>query len=287
MVPALAPRALIVVAFTAHAVSAFAQGSLPASQPNYLTIVREEVKLGRAAEHERIEAGWPAAFEKAKSPDYYLAYVSTTGRNEAWYIIPFDSHKAMGDSMKRESDDAVLSAELKRLQRADADVLNNVTTIQAMARKDLSMGAFPNIAKTRFVEITIFRVRPGHERGFEEAAKAYGSAARRSAPDASYRVYQVMAGIPGPTYLVFSSTQSFAEFDRAAQDDMAVMKGATQEERNTLEKFSVEGLVNVETQRFRIDPVMSYVPKETRALDPAFWMPKKPAIAKPTTATSQ
>jgi hypothetical protein len=278
---------MMAAAFTAYAVTASAQSGLPTLQPNYLTIVREEVKLGRAAEHERIEAGWPAAYEKAKSPDYYLAYVSTTGRNEAWYITPFDSHKAIGESMKRESDDAVLAAELKRLQRADGDVLNNLTIIQAMARKELSMGAFPDIATTRFVEITIFRVRPGHERGFEEAAKAYGSAAKRSAPNTSYRVYEVMAGIPGPTYLVFSSTQSFAEFDRTVQEGMDIMKRASQEERSALEKFSAEGLVNAETQRFRIDPGMSYVPKEMRVSDPAFWMPKKPAPAKATTSGQQ
>jgi hypothetical protein len=280
-------RFVIAATFSAYAVSASAQGALPASQPNYLTIVREEVKLGRNADHERIEAGWPAAYEKAKSPDYYLAYVSTTGRNEAWYVVPFDSHKAMGDSMRRESEDATLAAELRRLQRADADVVNNVTTINAMARKDLSVGAFPDIAKTRFVEITIFRVRPGYERGFEEAAKAYGAAAKRSSPNASFRIYQVMAGIPGPTFLVFSSTQSFADFDRTVQEDMAVMKGATPDELKVLERFGADGLVNVETQRFRIDPAMSYVPKETRAADPAFWMPKKPAPAKPTTTTQQ
>src|ERR671924_1059377 len=108
------PRTLI-AAFTAYAVSASAQDGLPTAQPNYLTIVREEVKLGRSADHERIEAGWPAAYERAKSPDYYLALVSTTGRSEAWYILPFDSHQAMGESMKRESDDTVLGAELKRL----------------------------------------------------------------------------------------------------------------------------------------------------------------------------
>jgi hypothetical protein len=279
-----AQRVLLATAFLGYAVGASAQGGLPASQPNYLTIVREEVKLGRAADHERIEAGWPAAYEKAKSPDYYLAFVSATGRPEAWYVAPFDSHKALGESMKRESDDAVLAAELKRLQRADADVLNNLTVIHAMARKDLSMGTFPDLAKVRFVEITIFRVRPGHDRGFEEAAKAWGSAAKRSAPDASYRIYQVIAGMPGPTYLVFSSTQSFAEFDKTATDDLAVMKGATAEERATLEKVGKEGLVNVETQRFRVDPVMSYVSKETRAADPAFWMPKKPAASKPASA---
>jgi hypothetical protein len=282
---ARAPSALLAAAFIAYAASASAQGGLPTSQPSYLTIVREEVKLGRGADHERIEAGWPAAYEKASSPDYYLAYVSTTGRSEAWFIAPFESHKAMGDSMKRENDDAVLSAELKRLHKADADVLSNVTVIQAMARKDLSLGAFPEIAKTRFVEISIFRVRPGHERGFEAAAKAYGSAAKRSAPDTSYRVYEVVAGIPGPTYFVFSSTQSFADFDRATEESMATMKGASEEERSTLEKFSAAGLVNVETQRFRIDPAMSYVPKATRASDPAFWTPKKPAAAKPTSSS--
>jgi hypothetical protein len=53
-----------------------AQG-LPKTQPKMLTIMREEVKVGRAAEHGKHEAGWPAAFEKAKSPDYYLAMTSS------------------------------------------------------------------------------------------------------------------------------------------------------------------------------------------------------------------
>ena len=278
-----APRVLLAATLTACAAGVSAQ-SLPTSQPNLLVIVREEVKLGRATEHERIEAGWPAAYEKAKSPDYYLAYVSMTGRSEAWYIGPYDSHKAWDESMKRENDNAVLSAELKRLQRADADVLNNVTVMHASARKDLSMGTFPDLAKARFTEITIFRVRPGRESQFEAAARAYASAAKRSAPSTSFRVYEVIAGIPGPTYLVFSTVQSFAEFDQMMQQGQATMKGATQDERSTLEKFGAEGLINVETQRFRVDPVMSYVPNETRASDPAFWMPKRVAPAKPVTS---
>ena len=282
---ARAPHVLLAIACLAYAASASAQGGLPTSQPNYLSIVREEVKLGRSADHERIEAGWPAAYEKASSPDYYLAYVSTTGRSEAWFVAPYDSHKAMGDSVKRENDNAVLSAEVQRLQKADADVLSNLSIIQAMARQDLSLGAFPDIAKTRFVEITTFHVRPGHEGGFEAAAKAYGSAAKRAAPDTSFRVYEVMAGIPGPTYFVFSSTQSFADFDRAIEEGKATRNGASEEERGILEKFSADGLVSVETQRFRIDPAMSYVPKATRASDPAFWMPKKPAAAKPTSSS--
>ncbi|MEX2156773.1 MAG: hypothetical protein WD773_08035 [Gemmatimonadales bacterium] len=50
---------------------------LPTTQPALVTIIREDVKVGRAADHARIEAGWPAAFARTKSPDYYLTIVST------------------------------------------------------------------------------------------------------------------------------------------------------------------------------------------------------------------
>jgi hypothetical protein len=257
--------------------------TLPTSQPNMITIVREEVKLGRDADHAKVEAGWPAAYEKAKSPDYYLAMTSMTGAPEAWYVTAYASHAAIGDSLKREDSDAVLTAELTRLRRADADVTNSVRVMQARARKDLSYGEYPDLAKQRFFEITWFRVRPGHEQQFEAAGKAYGAAAKRAGANSGYRVYDVVAGVPGPTYLIFSSVASYSEFDQSMTDGDKTMKSANTEEGMALQKFMLEGVINVETQRFRLDPVQSYVPKETRAQDPAFWMPKKPAPAKPTT----
>jgi hypothetical protein len=263
----------------AFASTALAQ-SLPTSQPNILQIFREEVKVGHAADHVKVEAGWPAAFEKAQSPYTYIALVAMTGTPEAWFVSPFESHEAMADSLKRE-DEPTLAAELARLQKADAEHITTGRSILAMARKDLSRGAFPETAKQRFYEVTIFRVRPGHSRGFEAAAKAYGAAAGRGAPGTSYRVYEVMAGMPSPTYLVFSSVTSYGAFDKAMADDQATMKAATEEEMGTLQKFLAEGLVNSETIRFRLDPVMSYVPKDVRAQDPAFWMPKPKAPAKP------
>jgi hypothetical protein len=215
-------RSLLVVAAMASANAALAQ-SLPTSQPNYLQIYREEVKVGRAAEHEKVEAGWPAAYEKAKDPYTYIALTSMTGPGEAWFISPFESHAAMADSLARE-DEPSLGASLGRLQRADAEVINGFRSIWARGRKDLSYGAYPETAKQRFYEITIFRVRPGHEQGFEAAAKAYGAAAKRGAPDTSYRVYEVMAGLPSPTYLVFSSVTSYGAFDKAQTDDAATIR---------------------------------------------------------------
>lgn len=270
---------LFVAVLVAGGGSAIAQG-LPSAQPPLLQIYREEVKPGHTADHVKVEAGWVAAFERAKFPYYSLAYVSVTGPDEAWFIVPFESHEAMGDAMKRQSDDPAMAAELPKLQRADADHVSATRSIQASARKDLGRGAFPDIAKQRFWEITTFHVKPGHESAFEAAAKAYGSAAERSAPTTTYRVYEVIAGVPGPTYFVFTSTTSFADFDKMMSEGEATMKGATAEERQALQTFSKESLISAETQRFRLDPEMSYVPKEIRAQDPAFWSPKRPA-AKP------
>jgi len=96
-------------------------------------------------------------------------------------------------------------------------------------------------------------------------------------------VYEVTAGMPGPTYLIFSSMVNFGEVDKMMTAGEATMKGATPEEMAALQKFSTDALISAETFRFRLDPEMSYVPKEVRAQDPDFWMPKKqPAPKKPT-----
>jgi len=276
---------LLLLAIGGTAVAAFAQG-LPTSQPGLLYLVREEVKVGHVADHPKVEAGWPAAFEKAKSPYYYVALASLSGTPEVWFVAPFENHAAFGDSLKRESEDAALSAELDRLSRADAEHVTSVRQIQAVARKELSHGEFPDVAKQRFYEISIFRVKPGHESGFVDAAKAYGAAAGRGAPDVNYRVYQVIAGMPEPTYLIFSSVVSFGDFDKMMTSSEATMKAATDDERKTLQTFLADGVYSTETFRFRLDPAMSYVPKEVRDSDPAFWAPKKPMAKlapKPTT----
>ena len=244
---------------------------MPTSQPGLITIVREEVKPGHGAMHATFEAGWPAAYAKAKSPYYYLAMVAMTGPNESWYVSPYASHASYAEGMKSESDDKVLAAELARLQKGDADHINYSRQMHAAARPDLSYGTFPDMGLARFWEITTFRVRPGYEEGFASAAKAYAAAAKRAVPNMSWRTYEVVAGLPGPTYLVFSSVQSFGEFDKSMQQGMDVGKAFTPDELSTLQKFSTAGLINAETQRFRLDPKQSYVDAPTKAKDTKFW----------------
>lgn len=250
-----------------------AQSALPTTQPSVLTIYREDIKFGHSAAHETTEAGWPLAYAKAKSPYTYLGISSITGPNEVWFLAPYANWKALGDNFKQDQSNPALAAELARLGMADAEHVSNARALHLAGRPDLSAGAFPSVAKTRFYEVTFFRVRPGHEQTFEEVARMYATVFAKAAPAGSYRTYQVVAGMPGPTYVVFSSSESLAAHDQGPTMEAALMKAFTPDQLAALQKFSREGLINTESQRFAVNGRMSYVDDATAATDPDFWRP--------------
>ena len=259
------------VFFGVGAGTALGQDAMPTTQPGLVTIYMEQVKLGMDAAHAAHEAGWPAAFAKAGAPETYLAMASMTGISQVWFTVPFESYAKEGEATARYEEDPVLSAELARLSAADGQFLNALRVVQLRARPDLSYGAFPDLAKARFWDISTFRIRPGHDAQFEEAAKLYGEVSERLAPQTSYRTYQVTAGMAGGTYIIFSSVDDYAEFDEVMATGDAVFAGMSDDERAVFERFSLEAQQSVVTNRFRLDPGMSYVDAATKAADPAFW----------------
>jgi len=254
--------------------TALAQG-VPATQPKFLHIFREQVKPGRLADHTQWETGWPAAAEKAKSPYSYLALASITGPLEVWYVTSYASQAAYGEGVAWEDAQPGLTTEFDRLAKADGEFLADATALQAVAVPELSHGTFPDIAKMRYWEISTWRIRLGHEDAWGAATKTYKAAAARSAPNANWRTYRVVAGAPDGTYLTFSSVGSFGDFDKMMADGDATMKGATAEEMGVLSKFMKESVLNISTNRYRLDPKQSYVDAATKAKDPAFWNPKR------------
>ena len=91
------------------AATALAQG-MPTTQPKFMHVFRETLKPGTAGEHAKWEAGWPAAYEKAKSPFHYIALQSITGPPEVWYVSPLANHAAYAEMMEAEQKDPALAA---------------------------------------------------------------------------------------------------------------------------------------------------------------------------------
>lgn len=248
---------------------AFAQ-EMPSTQPNVLLIQIEKIKIGHDAAHAMTEAGWPRAYDKANASYPYLALARITGTSEVWYVSPYDSYQDMEAAGQADAANAELSAELARLSLADSEHVSSLEQLHAVARKDLSHGSFPDIAKQRFWQITTFRVPPGRDAAFAGAAKAYGAAAGRVAPDASFRVYEVAAGGKNTEYFVFSSTTSMGAFDKVAENDAAIFGALNAEEQKAMAAFTAAG-IEMEVHRFRLAPEMSYVPRAVREQDPTFW----------------
>ena len=58
----------------------------------------------------------------------------------------------------------------------------------------------------------------------------------------------------------------------AAHQD--TLKALAAEDQAAYQKLQTEGVISSEMNYFKLDPIQSYVSKETRAKDPEFWSPK-------------
>jgi hypothetical protein len=252
-------------------------GEEPGPPPKVLQIFREEVKPGKSAAHEKFEAGWPKAFAKANWPTHYIALSSLTGPNEAWFAAGYDSFAAWEKDQKDLEKNAALTTEMERLSEKDGEFISSGRGLVAINRDDLGYGPHVDIAKMRYFRIVTFRVRPGHDNDFTNAVKIVKDAYKKANVALSWAVYQVSAGLPSPTFMVWIPMRSLDEADAALKAMKAIQEAEGEEGQKALSKAASEGYISVEQNYFAISSKMSYPPKEWVALDPAFWAPKPAA----------
>jgi hypothetical protein len=266
-------RALRVCPLTFMALSSSlaAQAMAP---PPYLQIFREEVKPGRAGPHPAIESGWPRAFAKAKIQNHYIALTTIYGRPEAWFCAGAGSVAEIEQQNQAIEKVPGLSRELDRLSQADAANLSGYSALLARYRPELSNGPDINPAEMRVWEVLIFNIRPGREGNFAEAAKLYRSTVEGAKVTAPWATFEVLAGMPGPVFLVFVPHKTLAEIDPATGTMAAIEKAMTAE---TMKKFGslAEGYNSTESLVFSVSPEMSYPRPEWVAQDPSFWGRKR------------
>lgn len=249
--------------------------------PKVLQIYREEVKPGKMAAHQKMEANWPRLFAKANFPSNYLAIESITGPNEAWFLSGYGSFADWGKDTEVLEKNPALKAELERLGAQDAELLSGVRSIVAFLREDMSyLSNTINVTKDRFFRITTIRARPGHEADFKDAAKLVRDAYEKSKTEIPWAVYQVSAGMPGPTYLIFTPMKSLADADAGLARMKTIQDAEGEEGQKAISKHASDGYSSLESNLFAFSPKMSYPSKEFIAADPAYWAPKPAASAK-------
>lgn len=248
--------------------------------PKVLMIIREDVKVGKGAAHEKVEIGYVRAFAKANWPEHYLAMTSVSGAPEAWFVVGYDSFAGIEKERKELEKASTLSADLEKLDAQDADAISGVRRIIALYRDDLSYrAASVNIGQYRYMEVITYRVRPGHDMEFAEAAKMIRAVYEKQNLDVPWAIYQVALGGPGPTFMVIVPMKSLSEVDAALGRRVTMLAAIGEEGLMRLQKMAADGYINVESTIYAFSPKMSYVSKETSAADPEFWTPKPAAKA--------
>lgn len=259
--------------------STFAQDR--AGAPPLLRIIREDVKPGRGAAHERIETGYVRAFSKSKYPNY-LALTSITGPDQAWFVEVYPNYAALDAALRLVDDTPALKKQLDLLDPQDGDVRTGGRSMILAYQKDLSYRADEmerDILKARYVRIQTIRIKSGHGTEYAEVRKTLNAALAKMNVEQAAAVYSVTAGAPAGTYIVFRPAASLKSLDPGPAPAMTITQAMGGDAAfASYRRANADLVVSSENNLFVFSPKMSYPPKMFTDANPEFWNPK-PAAA--------
>lgn len=245
-----------------------------------IRVIREELKQGKGAVHEKAETAFVRAFSKTSAYPSYLALETIAGPTEAWFIERYDSYAALEAAQQATRAEPLKSA-LEAADAQDGDLRTNSRMMLAVYEKDLSYEPVPpNLAKARYVQINTIRIRPGKFTEFADTRKLVNAAFAKSASKQRRVVYRVTSGAPTGTYFIISALETLKSLD--PQPNAMTMPEAFGEAN--LAKYRTlysDTVLNSEMLLFSINPRMSSPPKEFLTADPDFWAPKPKSTSKP------
>jgi len=273
---------LIACLFVFCDIAVFAQGSEgnTSPPPKVLVIVREMIKPGKAGgPHEKTESMFVNAFAAAKWPTHYLAMDSQTGAPRMLFLTGYATFDAwQADSMATQKN-ATLAAALDKASIADGDMLSGIETGAFAYREEMSLNAPVDIAHMRYMEISAFQVRSGHEAEWRELVKTYQNG-YKNIPDTHWAVYQINYGqMSGGTYLVIVPMKSASEIDKGFGDAKKFTDALGPEGMKKLGELAAACIESSQTNLFMFNPKLSYVADEWKKAD-SFWQTKPAAPAK-------
>jgi hypothetical protein len=269
---------LALVAVTAAGTAGIAAGQdkpMGTMPPKVLTVTREYTKPGKSgAQHEKAESAFVQAMTQAKWPTHYFAVESLTGKSRALFLTPYDSFEAWEKDTLAMQKNASLSAALDHAYAADGELLTETDTAVLGFREEYSLRPdATNIAHMRYFEISLFQVREGHDKDWDEIVKLV-KAAYEKIPDAHWAAFACVYGLPGTTYVIFNPMKSLAEVDKSFAEGKEFEAAMGEEGMAKLAELSAAAIESTQTNLFAFDPRMSYPPDKWIEEDPGFWKPK-------------
>jgi len=277
------PLALAVSLSIAAGTFAAAQDKPAATTlPNVLQITREFTKPGKGgAMHDKSESAFVQAMTRAKEPTHYLALNSLSGKNRALYLTWYASFDAWEKDQKWVEKDAALSAELERAAVADGELLESMDQAVFYSEPELSYRPHVDISHARFMEVSEYHVKRGHDSDWRELAKMVISAHQKAGTSAHWAMLNLVFGGDSGTYLFLSADDSMADIDHGFAEGKSFHDAMGDEGWKKFQKLYADTVDDSHNELFAINPKQSYVDDAWVKADPDFWKPKAAATKAP------
>jgi hypothetical protein len=250
------------------------------SLPKVLQITREYTKPYKGgAAHDKTEGAFVQAMTKARWPTHYFALNSLSGKLRALYLTHYDSLEAWEKDSAAVAKNSALSAELERASVADGELLDSVDQGVFLYSDELSYHARADLSHQRYMEISAYNVRPGHEKEWNELVKLVKAGYEKAGIDAHWGTFGLIYGGQGGRYIVLSAHKTLAEVDRDFLNDKLFEKALGEDGLKQLDTLVQASIESSEHNLYQFNPRQSYVSDEWIKADPEFWKPKPAAPA--------
>ena len=268
----------------AGSILAPAQDSAPKFK--VLQLTTEYTKPGKGgAAHDKAESAFVAAMNKSKFPANYIALNAMSGRSRTIYLTIYDSFAEWEKDNKLIDKNAALSAELERASAADGELLEGAENAIYTTDSEMSYKSRTDLTNTRFLEMSVFRIRRGHREEWEKLAKIVKDAHEKAGTSAHWTMYEVAYGPADGTYMALSGDDSMADIDTGYAENKKFMDALGPDGVKEFRTLYASAVESSSSQLFSVNPRQSYPKDEWVKGNPDFWKPKAaapaPAAAKP------
>ncbi|MGD1098651.1 MAG: hypothetical protein ABSB35_42575 [Bryobacteraceae bacterium] len=241
--------------------------------PKVLVMIREPVKVGKGAAHTKNEAAFVRAAMAVKMPDRYLAATTMSGPSEAWFYEGFDSY-ADFEKTNKYDDQPKVEAAIGPLMEKDAEYVSEGSQVVATYNEKWSYRPDMNIAEMRYFEIETIRLRPGHDKEWEELVTLYKATAGKINMDEHDIFFEARYGAPNGTIYIFTPRKSLADLDTAMAAGKAFDEALGEDGQKKWAHLLEETIAADNTTLVEFSPEMSLPQEAWVKSDPGFWKPK-------------
>jgi hypothetical protein len=257
--------------------------SMNQSIPQVLQITREFLKPGKSgASHDKTESAFVTAMTRAKFPVHYLGLNSMSGKSRALYISQYASFADWEKANQIVDKNPALSAELDRDAVADGELLDGMDSVVYIYDADLSYHPHADISHTRYLEISVFHVRPGHRNDWHDLVKMVKDGQEKAGTSAHWATFEIAYGGEDGTYIMLSADKSMADIDQGfAESKKFVEAMGGKEGMAKLNELFGKTVDTSHSELFSFNPKQSYVDESWIKADPDFWKPRAAPMAKP------